>query len=236
MKQAAVEVDLNKRLGNVRVDIPSNHTGSASITIQNLGFGTVESIIFSAKAYDGFNRQISVEGNDIFEFKIDGICIEANAERMYIVDLPDKSIVRMELTEKMISYYGGTVFEYKTGNILKFNADLLENNDEEKEVRELFSSKTMVDAVCLPKKYKGYWMCACKTVNADEHKKCTGCNTAMNVMFDINKLLVIGQNSKKQQVVMTRERVKRNVQGKFWKTIKLVVVIALLCGISNWIW
>lgn len=115
MKTVQEIVDINAHIKNlswnvvIKDDIPFT-----IISFENLSYGNVIAIKFSAKGYNSFGDNIIVNGQEIFDIIIQDINVRKNEIAESIsVQLPDKSIRNITLEEKQVCFSDGKIVGYE---------------------------------------------------------------------------------------------------------------------------
>ena len=107
MGETTRTVDLNAHVNNIECQIETaNNIAKAVIAFDNLGYGTITAIKFSAQGFNSFGDVVKVNGQDKFFLIIQDISIEKNCHAENLrATLPNGDIRKLILEESQICYF-----------------------------------------------------------------------------------------------------------------------------------
>lgn len=176
-------IDINAHVQNITCQISAG-TGNAiaEIGFDNLGFGTITAIKFSAKAYNSFGDIILINGKEKFFLIIQDISIDRNTTAQNLkVNLPNPDIRKLELIEEQICYSDGSVAAYHGENLREFDLEKYDVSEVDKDIAAALKDKFGFEFKYKPKEFSDGWICGCGRFNKDRDT-CSRCeNTKENI-------------------------------------------------------
>lgn len=235
MKTVQEIVDINAHIKNlswsvvIKDDVPF-----AIISFENLSYGNIIAIKFSANGYNSFGDSIIVNGQETFDIVIQDINVRKNEISESIsVQLPDKSIRRIVLEEKQVCFSDGKIVEYEGKCEKNIEYEKFENSSySDQEIIISLKQYLNKNFICKPKEFEFGWLCGCGFLNNKYSKVCHNCYSGKDSAFEScteEKLLSITEKYKKeQQERIRREQAEREEREKQKKKINIKISIALI--------
>ncbi len=106
--------DINSHICNIECSIKAKaNTTEAIISFDNLGYGDITAIKFTARGFDAFGNTIQINEEEDFFVILQDICVRKNtrAKRLKAI-LPENNIRKLDLEESQICYEDGRVVSY----------------------------------------------------------------------------------------------------------------------------
>lgn len=216
-------VDLNAHVNNIECQIETaNNIAKAVIAFDNLGYGTITAIKFSAQGFNLFGDVAKVNGQDKFFLIIQDISIEKNCHAENLrATLPNGDIRKLILEESQICYADGTVSTYSGHNDCSFTLQTIEEDDIEA-VRDEYNDQFEY----MPIELDAAWVCGCGRCNGRDEAVCSNCGsekehvmqlTTPNYISELKAKHEAKEQERKEQAAAeetqkAKERTKRNIK------------------------
>ena len=234
-----IKLDINAHIKNISVRIDSA-SSQATVSFENLGYGTIKAVKLKAKGYNDFQDIITIGGKEEFFIVIQDLNVLPNTKSKDIkVNLPSNEIKRIELEEHQICFNNNTISTYLGSDIREFELSEYEVIGEEKEkiiaLRDRFGEQYQY----IPKDFDCGWICCCGTFNSSEADICNNCKCKRAEVFETTDETVIAglieqykvdqelkaQQKEKEEIQKAKDKKLRNTKIGIGIAIGLVIVI-----------
>lgn len=161
MQRVQISVDINAHIANIEHSIHvDSDAAHASISFDNLGFGTITAIKLIAQGYNAFGDSIQVNGKNEFFLLLQDLRVERNShiENLDIL-LPDASIRQLDLEEYQIRFADGTIIKYAGADVEECAIWKFGESDREKTVLSAIQDELGSKILYLPQRRKHGWVC-----------------------------------------------------------------------------
>ena len=238
-------LDTNAHIKNISAHIDST-LPQATVSFENLGFGTIKAVKLKSKGYNDFQDIITIGGKEEFFIVIQDLSVLPNTKSKDIkVNLPSNEIKRIELEEHQICFNNNTISTYLGSDIREFELSEYEVIGEEKEkiiaLRDRFGEQYQY----IPKDFDCGWICCCGTFNSSEADICNSCKVKKSEIFETTDETVIAslieqykvnqkikaEQKEKEDIQKEKERKKRNAKIGVGVVAGLIVLILMIYGI-----
>lgn len=235
MLKKKIVLDINTHIQNISASI-SNSSLQATVSFDNLGYGTITAVKFKAKGYNSFGDIVTINGKDTFYLVIQDLNILKNTAAKDIkINLPNNEIRKLELEEHQICFSDGSICTYAGNDSREFEVDEYEMEGEDKEkllaLRDKFGSQYKYK----PKLFDCGWICCCGTYNNTERTTCHHCGCNKDALFQSNDDATIGTLIEEYHIAERKraEQKERDAiqKAKESKTKKIKIAIGAVAAI-----
>lgn len=239
MQRVQISVDINAHIANIEHSIHvDSDAAHASISFDNLGFGTITAIKLIAQGYNAFGDSIQVNGKNEFFLLLQDLRVERNShiENLDIL-LPDASIRQLDLEEYQIRFADGTIIKYAGADVEECAIWKFGESDREKTVLSAIQDELGSKILYLPQRRKHGWVCGCGRYNKDESTVCTNCENKKDIVLQLTSAEYISALEEKhhRKEEIRRELAKRASQKRIRdsriRTLKVWLRIVVAIGI-----
>ena len=240
-----LRLDINAHIKNISVCIDSA-SSQATVSFENLGYGTIKAVKFKAKGYNDFQDIITIDGKEEFFIVIQDLNVIPNCKSKDIkINLPSNEIKRIELEEHQICFDNNNISTYLGSDIREFDLSEYETigEDEEKIValRDRFGEQYRY----IPKDFDCGWICCCGAYNSSEADICNNCEVEKAEIFETTDEIVIAslieqykvnqkikaEQKEKEAIQKEEDRKERNLKIGVGVVAGLIVLILMIYGI-----
>lgn len=218
-------VDFNAHIINIECIVKKdNNSTYALISFENLGFGTITAVKFSAKGYNSFDELTQINRKDTFILIIQDLNVPPNTlvNNLKAI-MPNNDIKKLELEECQICYSDGLITTYNGKNYKEFVVEEYNNSAQLDALNEKFH----VAIKYHPEELDVGWICGCGRFNMKENEICSFCENYKINIFEINnqdelsKIYEEYQKNKEQQRELDEQKHIKEMKDK--KRIKILI-------------
>ncbi len=235
MRTVKKTFDTNALIENIsyKIDVRAG-VPCATITFDNLGYGDVTAVKFTASGYNSFGDVISVNGSPAFTIIIQDIRVPANKKGFSTtVSLPHNDIRTLGIVQNQVCLSDGRVLTYEGKKPLEvvfqeYTLDTAEEKEEISVLREKFGK----EYTYVPVETEDGWLCACGRLNGKENASCTNCQNSKAELFEytdkekINALIEEKRiREEKQKVINGAKKQRKKTRVDFLIVIALVLLV-----------
>ena len=183
MEKVTLKFDINAHITDISYTIKCSDNGAtATIKFQNITSSTISAIKFSAKGYNSFGELITVDGKDSFVLLIQDLSVGSNHYSPdCVINLPDNSIRKLELSEYQICFVNGDIIQYQGECLREYEVDAY--TDPEKDKVAALKDKFGIQFKYNPLKTPDGWVCGCGRFNLGDAQQCSCCGAQKEDLF-----------------------------------------------------
>ena len=234
-----LRLDINAHIKNISVCIDSA-SSQATVSFENLGYGTIKAVKFKAKGYNDFQDIITIGGKEEFFIVIQDLNVLPNSKSKNIkINLPSNEIKRIDLEEHQICFDNNNISTYIGSDFREFDLSEYETIGEDKEkivaLRDRFGNQYQY----IPKDFDCGWICCCGTYNSSETDICNKCQVSRAEIFETTDETFVAtlieqykvnqeikaEQKKKEEIQKDKEKKSRNVKIGIGIAIGLIIVV-----------
>ena len=246
MKKTSKTFDTNAHIQNISYQIDTNNgISTAVISFDNLGYGDITAVKFTAVGYNSFGDIINVNDKETFFIIVQDVLIAKNETAYGLKSkLPSNEIRTLDLEECQICFADGSVVSYE--GKCEIEAEMEEyttsNGAEGCQLRALqdkFGEKYKYKLVEL----ENGWICSCGRFNKNVDTVCSNCTNSKSEIVQFNDIEKVNrlvedykqaetkkaEEAKIENERLAKEKKKRNI----YIGIATIISIIFICLIGR---
>ena len=226
--------DINSHICNIECSIKAKaNTTEAIISFDNLGYGDITAIKFTARGFDAFGNTIQINEEEDFFVILQDICVRKNtrAKRLKAI-LPENNIRKLDLEESQICYEDGRVVSYSGKKLKEIELEEFEDSADKKALcalKEKFGNEFRFQPIV----FEDGWICSCGTYNKIDSGVCNKCGNAKTELIDSTsseglKKLIDEYEIKELEHMKEQDEKKKKI-GKGIKALLTTTALLIAC-------